>query len=195
MTDTLDSIPLFPLSSVVLPGGRIPLQLFEPRYLDMLARCMREDRGFVVLLLREGRESGGDATFHDIGTYVRIVDFQQMENGLLGITAEGQWKVAVRRSWVAPDGLNVGEADVLPFESQDAIPPARSELASVLRALVKHPVVNSLAMKVDFSSAREVGWRLIELLPLDRPEKQRLLELQDPLERLNRLQALLDAME
>lgn len=195
VTDTLDSIPLFPLSSVVLPGGRIPLQLFEPRHLDMLARCMREDRGFVVLLLREGRETGGGATFHDIGTYVRIIDFQQLDNGLLGITAEGQWKVAIRRHWLAPDGLNWGEAEVLPFEAEDAIPAARSELASVLRALLKHPVVNNLAMKVDFSSAREVGWRLIELLPLDRPEKQRLLELQDPLERLDRLQALLDAME
>jgi Lon protease-like protein len=84
------NVPLFPLNSVVLPGGRIPLQLFEPRYLDMLTRCMKEDRGFVVVLLRDGAETGKLAAFYDIGTYVRIIDFKQLENGLLGITVEGE---------------------------------------------------------------------------------------------------------
>ncbi|WP_328189407.1 LON peptidase substrate-binding domain-containing protein [Marinobacter sp. OP 3.4] len=195
MTQLLDHVPLFPLSTTVLPGGRLPLQLFEPRYLDMLATCLREQRGFVVLLLREGNEAGADAVFYDIGTYVKIVDFQQLDNGLLGITVEGQWKVAVHRSWQAPDGLNLGHAERLPDEPEDALPTGRSELASVLRALLRHPVVNRLELEVDFSSAREVGWRLIELLPLDGQEKQRLLEYQDPLDRLDRLSDLLDAME
>lgn len=195
MSQPTETFPLFPLNATVLPGGRIPLQLFEPRYLDMLARCLREQKGFVVVLLRDGQETGTAATFYDIGTCVRIIDFQQLDNGLLGITAEGEFKVAVTRSWRAPDGLNMGEVVRLPEEPEDALPSARAELASVLRALLRHPVINSLEMNVDFSSAREVGWRLIELLPLDRPEKQQLLELQDPLERLERLQALLDAME
>lgn len=195
LTHTLDHVPLFPLSATVLPGGRIPLQLFEPRYLDMLARCMREQRGFVVLLLREGHEAGTDAVFYDIGTYVQIVDFQQMDNGLLGITAEGLWKVVVQRSWQAPDGLNLGDAERLDEEPEDALPARHAELASVLRALLRHPMVNRLELKVDFSSAREVGWRLTELLPLDSQEKQRLLEYQDPLARLARLASLLDAME
>lgn len=195
LTHRLDHVPLFPLSATVLPSGRIPLQLFEPRYLDMLARCMREQRGFVVLLLREGRETGTDAVFYDIGTYVQIVDFQQMDNGLLGITAEGLWKVAVHRSWLAPDGLNIGDAERLADEPEDALPVAHAELASVLRALLRHPMVNKLELKVDYSSAREVGWRLTELLPLDSQEKQRLLEYQEPLERLERLRSLLDAME
>jgi hypothetical protein len=83
----------------------------------------------------------------------------------------------------------------LPEESEDALPAARSELASVLRALLRHPMVNRLELTVDYSSAREVGWRLTELLPLDSQEKQRLLECQDPLGRLDRLASLLDAME
>mgnify|MGYP001628039969 CR=1 FL=1 len=195
MTQLLDHVPLFPLSTTVLPGGRLPLQLFEPRYLDMLATCLREQRGFVVLLLREGNEAGADAVFYDIGTYVKIVDFQQLDNGLLGITVEGQLTVAVHRRWQAPDGLNLGDAERLPDEPEDALPTGRSELASVLRALLRHPVVNRLELEVDFSSAREVGWRLIELLPLDGQEKQRLLEYQDPLDRLDRLSDLLDAME
>lgn len=193
--ESLAHVPLFPLSSTVLPGGRIPLQLFEPRYLDMLAGCMREQRGFVVVLLREGDEVGSQAVFYDIGTYVRIVDFQQLDNGLLGITAEGLWKVAVNRSWRAPDGLNLGDAERLPEEPEDALPTGHSELAAVLRALLRHPVINTLDLSVDFSSAREVGWRLTELLPLDSQEKQRLLEMQDPLERLDRLSSLLDAMD
>jgi Lon protease-like protein len=193
--ESLAHVPLFPLSATVLPGGRIPLQLFEPRYLDMLAGCMREQRGFVVVLLREGDEVGSQAVFYDIGTYVRIVDFQQLDNGLLGITAEGLWKVAVNRSWRAPDGLNLGDAERLPEEPEDALPQGHSELAAVLRALLRHPVINTLDLSVDFSSAREVGWRLTELLPLDSQEKQRLLEMQDPLERLDRLSSLLDAMD
>lgn len=195
MTQPLDHIPLFPLSAIVLPGGRLPLQLFEPRYLDMLATCMREGRGFVVLLLRDGHKADSGAVFYDIGTYVRIIDFQQLDNGLLGITAEGQWKVAVSRSWQAPDGLNLGDAEQLPEEPEDALPTAHSELAAVLRALLRHPAINRLDLEVDFSSAREVGWRLTELLPLDGQEKQRLLEYQDPLARLDRLASLLDAMD
>ncbi|UZD66855.1 MULTISPECIES: LON peptidase substrate-binding domain-containing protein [Marinobacter] len=191
----VSAVPLFPLSSTVLPGGRIPLQLFEPRYLDMLARCLREQQGFVVVLLREGQEVDSQAAFYDIGTYVQITDFQQLDNGLLGITAEGLWKVAVSRSWRAPDGLNLGDVERLPEEPEDTLPSAYSELAAVLRALLRHPVVNKLELTVDFASAREVGWRLTELLPLDSQEKQRLLEYQDPLERLDRLSSLLDAMD
>lgn len=195
MSDSLDHVPLFPLSATVLPGGRIPLQLFEPRYLDMLSSCMRDDRGFVVLLLREGEETGSRAVFYDIGTYVRIVDFQQLDNGLLGITAEGCSKVVVTRSWQAQDGLNLGDAERLPPEPDQQVPARHRELASVLKALLRHPAVKSLAMSVDFASARDVGWRLTELLPLDGQEKQRLLEIQDPLTRLDRLQTLLEAME
>lgn len=189
------NVPLFPLNSIVLPRGRIPLQLFEPRYIDMLTRCLKEDRGFVVVLLRDGAETGPAASFYDIGTYVRIIDFQQLENGLLGITVEGTSKVSVIRSWRQDDGLNVGDVDVLLDEADSEVPDRFNELPSVLRALFRHPVVRDLDMEVDYSDARHVGWRLTELLPLDKQEKQRLVELQDPLERLSRLQELLEALE
>lgn len=194
-TESIMHVPLFPLNSIVLPKGRIPLQLFETRYIDMLTRCLKEDRGFVVVLLRDGLETDTAAAFYDIGTYVRIIDFQQLDNGLLGITVEGQAKVAVVKCWKAPDGLNVGDIDLLVDEDDDPVPSRFSELPVVLKALLKHPVVNDLDMSVDFEDARDVGWRLTELLPLDKQEKQRLLELQDPLERLGRLHALLEALE
>ncbi|MCG7201006.1 LON peptidase substrate-binding domain-containing protein [Marinobacter pelagius] len=188
-------VPLFPLNSIVLPRGRIPLQLFEPRYIDMLTRCLKEDRGFVVVLLRDGEETSPVARFYDIGTYVRIIDFQQLQNGLLGITVEGEAKVSVVRSWQQDDGLNVGDVECLLEEARSELPDRYGELSSVLQALFRHPVIRDLAMEVDYGDAREVGWRLTELLPLDKQEKQRLVELQDPLERLNRLQGLLEALE
>lgn len=189
------NVPLFPLNSIVLPRGRIPLQLFEPRYIDMLTRCLKEDRGFVVVLLREGGETGPVAEFYDIGTYVRIIDFQQLENGLLGITVEGVSKVSVVRSWRQDDGLNVGDVECLIDEAQSEVPERYRELPAVLRALCRHPVIRDLNMQIDYDDARDVGWRLTELLPLDKQEKQRLVELQDALERLGRLQGLLEALE
>ena len=188
-------VPLFPLNSIVLPGGRIPLQLFEPRYIDMLTRCLKVDGGFVVVLLRDGTETSQFAPFHKVGTYVRIVDFQQLDNGLLGITVEGESKVAIARCWRAPDGLNFGEVELIPPEVDPGVPEVLSELPVVLRALLRHPVVKDLEMTVNFDDAREVGWRLTELLPLDKQEKQKLVELQDPIERLQRLHALLEALE
>lgn len=192
---TIMNVPLFPLSSVVLPGGRIPLQLFEPRYTDMLSHCTREDRGFVVVLLREGSETHRKVAFYDIGTYVRIVDFRQLDSGLLGITVEGESKVTVVRSWQQQDGLNVGDVECLLDEPRMAVPEAFSGLVLVLRALARHPVVKELGMDLDFEDARVVGWRLTELLPLDRHHKQALLEIQEPIERLRRLETLLDELE
>ncbi|MBQ0833709.1 LON peptidase substrate-binding domain-containing protein [Marinobacter sp.] len=188
-------VPVFPLNSVVLPGGRVPLQLFEPRYIDMLTRCLKEDQGFVITLLRDGEESGRVASFYETGTYVRIIDFQQLENGLLGITVEGDAKVSITRSWQQDDGLNLGEVAFLPAETRADIPLVFHELPSVLRALFRHPVIDELGMSVDYDEACSVGWRLTELLPLDKLEKQQLLEMQDPLTRLSRLQELLEALE
>jgi len=195
VTVALMNVPLFPLNSIVLPRGRIPLQLFEPRYIDMLTRCLKEDRGFVVVLLQEGGETGRTAAFYDIGTYVRIIDFQQLDNGLLGITVEGESKVSVVRSWQQEDGLNVGDVECLLEEAESEVPARYSELPSVLKALFRHPVIRDLNMDIDYGDARDVGWRLTELLPLDKQEKQKLVELQDPLERLSRLQELLEALE
>ncbi|MDP4548320.1 LON peptidase substrate-binding domain-containing protein [Marinobacter sp. MDS2] len=189
------NVPLFPLNSVVLPQGRIPLQLFEPRYIDMLSRCLKEDRGFVIVLLQNGPETSRTAAFYDIGTYVRIIDFQQLDNGLLGITVEGESKVTVVRSWQQEDGLNLGDVECLMSEAESDVPERYHELPSVLRALFRHPAIKNLDMRVDYDDARHVGWRLTELLPLDTLEKQRLAELQDPLERLDRLQRLLEALE
>lgn len=195
MNNVIKEIPLFPLGSIILPGGRIPMQLFEPRYIDMLTRCLKEDRGFVVILLRKGGEAALKTEFHDVGTYVRIIDFQQLDNGLLGITVEGDQKVRVLKNWQQPDGLNLGDVERLPPEEMAEVPEHLHELSSVLRALGRHPAIRELGMEVDYEDARQVGWRLTELLPLEPHQKQHLAELQSPLERLEHLQALLETLD
>lgn len=196
MTDPDACVPIFPLNSVILPGGKVPLQLFEPRYIDMVSRCLKQDRGFVMALLQSGSEAGpGPARFSDTGTRVRVADFRQLDNGLLGITVEGTEKVSIERNWQQADGLNLGDVRCLPAEPRVSLPEHYGELADVLRALSEHPVIRELDMSVDYSDARHIGWRLTELLPLDRARKQELAELQDPLERLARLEILLHSLE
>ncbi|MAL99872.1 MAG: peptidase S16 [Alteromonadaceae bacterium] len=187
--------PLFPLNSVVLPRGRVPLQLFEPRYLDMLSECMKTNRGFVIVMLKGEKETDANAEFYDIGTYVRIVDFRQLENGLLGITVEGEGKVVVIKSWKQADGLQIGEVEWLMEEPEHVITEEYEELVSVLRALAQHPVVKELEMRIDYTDCRDVGWRLTELLPIDKHEKQRMVELTNPLERLGILLGIIQQME
>lgn len=189
-------IPLFPLNSVILPGGRIPLQLFERRYIDMLTRCLKEERGFgIVLLEQAGQDANPKAPFHPFGCYVRIVDFTPLEHGLLGITVQGDTKVAVTRRWQESDGLHMAEVMQLPIEPELATPRVHEDLVSVLRALCQHPSVQELELEIDYQDARQVGWRLTELLPLDIDDRQALLEMDDPLERLQALEGLIESME
>jgi hypothetical protein len=188
--------PLFPLNSVVLPGGRLPLQLFERRYIDMLSRCLKQGENFVIVLLEQtGRDTLPDAAFHPIGCAVRVVDFEPLANGMLGVTAEGTAKVSVSRNWREQDGLNVGEVVLLPEEPHCTTPMLHEDLVSILRALCQHPSVQSLGLDIDYQDARQVGWRLTELLPLDISSRQSLLEMDDPLERLEALARLVEEME
>ena len=103
----MSEIALFPLSSVLLPAGRLSLQIFEQRYLDLVARCMRESEGFGVVWLQQGSEvSGGTLDAPNVGeygTYARIVDWDQLPNGLLGILIEGQQRFDVQSVWREPD--------------------------------------------------------------------------------------------
>src|SRR5688572_24277878 len=102
-------MPLFPLNTVLFPGGPLPLRIFEPRYVDMVRACMRDGAPFAVMMIRSGREvgAGAVASMATIGTAARIVDFDQLPDGLLGIVCEGAQKVRVDDRRVASDGLNV----------------------------------------------------------------------------------------
>jgi Lon protease-like protein len=100
-------IPLFPLHTVLFPGGPLPLRIFETRYTDMVRRCMREQQSFGVVLIEEGDEAGEVATTATVGCSARIVDFFKLKDGLLGISCIGERKFRVQRVWREHDGLNV----------------------------------------------------------------------------------------
>ncbi len=187
--------PLFPLNSVVCPQGRIPLQLFEPRYVDMLSDCMRSQQGFVILLIKKGKDTDKHAAFYSIGTYVNIVDFYKLPNGLLGITCEGDRKVRVMEHMTNAQGLHTGRVEFLNSEPFQSLPDGSQDLVGLLQRLMQYPAVSNLEMSVDFEDSRHIGWRLTELLPISKHQKQVLLEMTDPGQRLNEIQSLLGELE
>jgi uncharacterized protein len=181
-------IPLFPLNTVLFPGGPLPLRIFEPRYVDMVRYCMREHAPFGVVLIRAGVEAGGTVTSTaDIGTSARIVDFFQMPDGLLGIRCIGERKFKVLERRVQSDGLNMGKVEWTPTERVADLPPDYMHLAALLRKVL--PELGEIYQSVPkhFDDAAWVSARLAEILPINLAEKQLCLELPDPVARLERL--------
>ena len=182
MTGT--TLPLFPLNTVLFPGGPLPLRIFETRYLDMVRHCLRESTGFGVVLIRSGDEAGGDASFVDVGTEATIIDFDRLEDGLLGITCRGRERFRVLGAERQDDGLTVGRVEPLPPEPALAVGPDFAFLSDALRHVL--PELGKLYAGIEphYDDAAWVGHRLAELLPLAATDKQALLEMNDPLARL-----------
>jgi Lon protease-like protein len=195
MEHILEILPLFPLHTVLFPEGPLKLRIFEPRYLDMIGRCMREGSVFGVALIVQGFEAGGPARTARVGTTARIVDFEKLPDGLLGISAVGERRFSIIGSERQPDGLNIGQVEWLPADAPAAIPPECSILADMLRQAF--PQVNAAygAMTPRYEDASWVSMRLTELLPLQPAERQQCLEMSDALERLKLIRDRLDVRE
>ena len=199
--DSPRDIPLFPLRVVMFPGSRLDLQIFEQRYLDMISRCMRSGAGFGICLLREGNEvvsEEGRQTIHRTGTYCSVIDWDQLDNGLLGITVEGLAKFRITDCWQGGNG--VLEATVT-FSEQDrlgkeTIPldEAYAALVGLLQSLEKHPLVEQKKLIIDYDNLWELGWRLGEFIPMPVDRKQQLLDLDDPWERISAIEQLVAEM-
>jgi Lon protease-like protein len=187
----VSAIALFPLNLVLFPDGPLPLRIFEIRYYDMVRRCMREGQGFGVVLIREGREVGPeDADLYDVGTLAEITDFHQLQDGLLGLSCIGRRRFRIRERSRQPDGLHMGEVDWLAVEPSVAIPPRHRRLSTLLGTVLPQlgEVYANIDMRLD--DAAWVGHRLAEILPIPLADKQSYLEIDDPLERLDRLAAV-----
>ena len=174
----MSEIALFPLSSILMPLGRMSLQIFEQRYLDLVARCMRENEGFGVIWLKQGSEvSGGSLDTPNVGrygTYARIVDWDQLPNGLLGILIEGVQRFDVHSVWREPDGLIKAEVTLLDAPAALPLPERYSALAEVLAGLLQHPQIQRLKLESDLGDAWSVPAQLTQLLPIDEAIKYRL---------------------
>ena len=171
-------VPLFPLNTVLFPDGPLPLRIFEPRYLDMISASMKNDEPFGVLLIRDGGEVG-PATTWDIGTLARVTDWYQGSDGILGITAVGTERFRRLSAQRQPDGLNVGEVELLAPPPAMAVPEAFAHLPPILET-----VLDDLGRLYENLERRPmdatwVAWRFAEILPLALTEKQAMLESDD----------------
>ncbi|MAQ67813.1 MAG: peptidase S16 [Gammaproteobacteria bacterium] len=200
MKNTND-IPLFPLNIVLFPGGRFDLQIFERRYIDLVSHCMRTGTGFGICLLKSGDETNGNnlnQTVYNTGTYAKIVDWDQLESGLLGITVEGAVKFVAQDFWKEEDDVLHASVEFSDIESTEAdVIPLGDEytaLSELLRNLEDHPLVAGRNLSIDYSDLRQLGWRLSELIPLGIDIRQELLELNDPVERLSKIEKLVSEM-
>lgn len=200
MKNTND-IPLFPLNIVLFPGGRFDLQIFERRYIDLVSHCMRTGTGFGICLLKSGDETNGNnlnQTVYNTGTYAKIVDWDQLESGLLGITVEGAVKFVAQDFWREEDDVLHASVEFSDIESTEAdVIPLGDEytaLSELLRNLEDHPLVAGRNLSIDYSDLRQLGWRLSELIPLGIDVRQELLELNDPVERLSKIEKLVSEM-
>lgn len=185
---TTRTLPLFPLGTVLFPGGPLTLRIFEPRYVDMVGRCMKDLTGFGVVLLEQGREAAGpQLATASIGTEARIVDFYQLDDGLLGLTCLGQQRFRLLRAWRQEDGLNLGEVEDLPADPELPVPQDCAHLAAVIRKAIPRLGDPYSFVEPCYDDAGWVANRIAELSPLEPPARQALLEAADPLERLRTL--------
>ena len=197
----METIPLFPLNSILFPKGRISLQIFESRYVDMIRQCLRDQIGFGVVLIETGSEVANPKQkldIHRIGTYSSVVDWNQLPNGLLGITVEGQTTFKIVESWREDNDLCKAEVVFRDFDSVNSDPvdvgEQFQEYVDLLQGLSRHPAIEELKLNISFENLREIVWRLSELLPISNRDKQALLELSDPFDRLEQIELYIRAM-
>lgn len=194
MTDT---IPLFPLSTVLFPVGRMSLQIFEPRYLDLVSSCLKSDSGFGVVWLREGSEvqkegSAFNPKLAQIGSYARIVDWDSLPNGLLGLTIEGEKKFRLISSSQREDKLHVAEIEWIEPEPIIDLSEQSDDMHSILSQLLEHPHIERLKLAPEVNDVSTLSLLLAQLLPIDEAIKFDLLSTDEPISRLELLAKLLE---
>jgi Lon protease-like protein len=196
-------IPLFPLGSVLFPGGHLPLRIFEPRYLDMVQRCHAQGHAFGVegheVRQREGEGFKREA-FHDIGTLARIEHFEHNQSGLINIRTRGAQRFRLRSSRCLTHGLWVGELELLPDDAAVPVPddlrPAARQLQDLLAGWRERAAPEELPLQPPYAWDA-AGWlanRWAELLPMPAAERQRLMAMDNPLLRLELVVDRLDAI-
>lgn len=192
---TTMSIPIFPLHTVLFPNGALPLRIFEPRYLDMISACMKGGDGFGICLIKEGSEVGQAAETYETGTLSEISYFNIDANGMLCITAQGKQRFHILSKSVQTNQLTIADVELLPNEEEQEIPHFFAPAVEILRNLLEQLGYPFAKLEKRYDDASWVGSRLAELLPLRLEHKQYLLQLEDPIKRLDRLWQLMEELE
>lgn len=189
MPEASVSLPLFPLHTVLVPGAALDLRIFERRYLDMIRDCGRSGSGFGVCLILDGNEAGAAAVPAAFGTEALLEDFDTTPEGLLSLRVRGRRRFHALRTRVRDTGLVVADIE---WREDDAVSPRLRPEHALLAELLRRILLQIASAQAEpapmlFENAAWVGWRLAELLPLPMPQRQELLQLDDPHARLQRL--------
>jgi Lon protease-like protein len=188
----MEEIALFPLNTVLFPGGLLPLRIFEPRYVDMVGGCMRQDAEFGVVLIVRGTDTSSVVSIAGMGTSARVVDFQTQTDGLLGLLCRGERRFRVAQRRLQDDGLNRATVEWMQDAALTPLDPQFQPLVSVLRKVMARLANIGRFLEPNYEDASWVSHRLAEFLPLEPPWQQRLLEIDDPNERLGMLAPMID---
>jgi Lon protease-like protein len=178
------TIPIFPLNAVLFPAGVLPLKVFEQRYMDMAKHCLADNSNFGVCLIREGLEVGKPAIPETIGCTARITDWDMEQLGVLQVRTVGEERFRILGSSTSANGLIVASVEMIPAEEDVAIPSELAGCTELVRKVVENVGKASFAEPYHFESASWVGHRLSEFLPIKIAAKQKLMELSDPIARL-----------
>ena len=194
----VDNFPLFPLGTVLVPGGRMALRIFERRYLDLVRDCLRDNSGFGVIWLDQGgsevAKPGEAPSLAAMGTEAVIVDWDKTDDGLLGIVIEGRRRFSLLASRQAEGGLNVGDIQWRQDAEELPLTDASASLLALLEQLGEHPHVKRLGMSMSASGIGDLVFRLAQLLPLPQEEVYRMLETEDHRQRLDLLNDLVEIL-
>jgi len=189
-------LPLFPLRTVLFPGGLLPLKVFEQRYIDMTKACMRDAQPFGVCLITRGeevaREGAGSPEFAGVGTLARITNFDMPQLGILHVMTQGGSRFEVRRHATDASGVVVADVKMIPDEPLVPLAEAYAPLAKLLEIIAERIGAGNFPLPARYDDASWVGHRLAELLPLPLPLKQAMLEVNDANARLTALRQVLE---
>lgn len=185
-------IPLFPLNTVLFPGGLLPLKVFEQRYLDMAAACLKNGAPFGICLIESGSEVGSAAKPHAVGTLAEIVSSDMEQLGILLLTVRGGRRFRILEQRVGEGQLLTGTVELLPATPAAPVPPERQRLLPLLKRIIGDLGPERVAEPHRLDDAEWVGCRITEVLPIQNLAKQKLLELDDPVVRLEILEKYLD---
>ena len=192
----VEGLALFPLNTVLFPGGQLALRIFEARYLDLVRECSRKGRGFGVNLILEGEEVGTPALPAAVGCEARICDFSTTPEGLLMLSVQGARRFRVSGSRVRDNGLIVAQVQWLEEAAAQTVRPEHQLLSVLLRRIVDRAGPPHVSIdKERFDDADWVGWRLAEWLPLSARQRQSLLQQSDPHQRLQELVELIPQVQ
>lgn len=183
-------IPLFPLRTVLYPGGPLPLRIFETRYLDMVSACLRDDAPFGVVQIRSGSDTGPAETY-PVGTLATIIDWYQGSDGILGVTAIGAERFRVQAVTQGTDRLLHATVETLPVPPAVALPEEYLPLAQILDGVLADLGRLYEDLPRHYDDAVWISYRFAEILPFTAEQKQTCLEIDNPMERLRLIRTAL----